>query len=198
MFLYHTTAPDTIRLIILPDIGNGYPPPLDVTSGIVCELNFHVKSSAPVGYAGIRALNFVDTVISGGDTIIYRTYPQMSDSEAVTDYELGVEPGAVLVQLPTDVNDGVTDLPNQFDLAQNYPNPFNPTTTISFAIPRAAHVRLEVFNILGQKVETLLDSHLDAGNHQVEFDASAQPSGVYFYKLTTDEQTARRKMVLLK
>lgn len=74
-------------------------------------------------------------------------------------------------------------VPSTFALDQNYPNPFNPTTTIPFAVPRASHVTLSVYNTLGQHVETLIDADVPAGDHAVQFDGSGLASGVYFYRL---------------
>ncbi|MCK4606507.1 MAG: T9SS type A sorting domain-containing protein [candidate division Zixibacteria bacterium] len=91
-----------------------------------------------------------------------------------------------------------TSTPASFALHQNYPNPFNPVTQISFALPRAASVRLEVYNIMGQKVATLLDETLEAGEHSAMWDGSTVASGVYFYRLNTGEFSETRKMMLLK
>jgi hypothetical protein len=85
-----------------------------------------------------------------------------------------------------------------FSLEGNYPNPFNPVTEISFSVPSASHVRLEVFNISGQKVTTLVDREVCAGYHQVTWDASAVASGVYFYRMQAGEFAAVKKMVLVK
>ena len=93
---------------------------------------------------------------------------------------------------------GDEQLPAEFALNQNYPNPFNPTTTISFALPTASRVTLKVFNVLGQTVETLIDEPMEAGVHQVNFDASTMASGMYFYNIKTDNDSETRKMVLLK
>jgi hypothetical protein len=90
------------------------------------------------------------------------------------------------------------NLPSRFELGQNYPNPFNPTTTIEFSLPAGGNVKLDVFNVLGQTVTTLLNRPMDAGRHQVEFDASSLSSGVYFYRLTTEDATETKKMVLMK
>ena len=74
-------------------------------------------------------------------------------------------------------------LPKQFDLHQNYPNPFNPSTTIQYTLPHHSHVILTVFNTLGQQVATLVNADIDAGYHEVRFDASGLASGVYFYRM---------------
>jgi len=89
-------------------------------------------------------------------------------------------------------------LPDEFSLSQNYPNPFNPSTTFEFALPSPSHVNLTVFNVLGQKVETVINEDLAAGVHTYDWNASAVSSGVYFYRLTTDQNTETRKMMLLK
>ncbi|MDH4158502.1 MAG: T9SS type A sorting domain-containing protein, partial [candidate division Zixibacteria bacterium] len=83
-------------------------------------------------------------------------------------------------------------------LYQNYPNPFNPATTIMFELPRRSRVLLEIFNILGQRVRTVVDGSLGAGKHVVEFDGSAFASGVYFYRLRSGESEISRKMILVK
>jgi len=90
------------------------------------------------------------------------------------------------------------DLPDDFALGDNYPNPFNPTTTISFDMPVTGHVKLEVFNILGRKVSTLVDEQLDAGNHTVSWDASRLASGTYIYRMTAGDFTETRLMILVK
>ena len=89
-------------------------------------------------------------------------------------------------------------LPKEFVLEQNYPNPFNPTTQIRFSLPKTTDVKLQVFNILGQPVSTLMDGRLSAGQHAVNFDGAALSSGVYLYTLKTPEFTQTRVMNLLK
>ena len=97
----------------------------------------------------------------------------------------------------------VVALPEEFGLAQNYPNPFNPSTRIGFALPVATHVRLDVINILGQRVVTLADREIEAGNHEILWNGTNSKgkvvsSGVYFYRLVAGDFTETRKMVLLK
>ena len=82
--------------------------------------------------------------------------------------------------------------------SHNFPNPFNPTTAIQFSLPSASHVTLEVYNIMGQRVTTLVDSELSVGEHSYDWDGSAQASGVYFYLLQTENGREARKMMLLK
>ena len=103
----------------------------------------------------------------------------------------------------TDVNDAddenINDLlPDKFALAQNYPNPFNPVTNIMLDIPQLAQVRLDVFNLLGQKITTLINREMTAGRYTIRFDGAALASGIYFYRLVTDEKIITRKMILLK
>jgi len=86
----------------------------------------------------------------------------------------------------------------QFSLSQNYPNPFNPTTKISFILPKTEHVTLTVHNTLGQKVATLLDTKMNAGSHNVQFDASDLPSGIYFYQIHAGKFRQVKKMVVLR
>lgn len=88
--------------------------------------------------------------------------------------------------------------PNKFALDQNYPNPFNPITTISFSLPTKQKVKLTIFNALGQKVATLVDDILPAGNHSVQWQAESMPNGLYFYRFTSDSYTVTKKMILLK
>ncbi|NOQ97944.1 MAG: T9SS type A sorting domain-containing protein [Calditrichae bacterium] len=90
------------------------------------------------------------------------------------------------------------NLVTEFRLAQNYPNPFNPSTTIAFDLKQASGVTLEVFNTLGQSVATLVNDKMTAGSHEVTFDASNLASGVYLYRLTADELTLTKKMMLMK
>ncbi len=99
----------------------------------------------------------------------------------------------------TDVNIISRDeIPEDFTLKQNYPNPFNPATTIEFALPRASYVTLDIHNILGEKVETLVSRPMSAGGYSVIWDASSVPSGIYFYKITAGQFSETKKMTLVK
>jgi hypothetical protein len=94
--------------------------------------------------------------------------------------------------------DDITILPNNYSLFQNYPNPFNSQTLINFALPKESQVDLSVYNILGQKVATLVSGKLEAGFHQVKWDASNVATGVYYYKIIAGDYTKIQQMTLLK
>lgn len=89
-------------------------------------------------------------------------------------------------------------IPAAFELSQNYPNPFNPTTLIRFGLPQDAEVKLEILNLSGQHVATLLQARQAAGYHNVEFDAGHLASGAYFYRLTAANFSAMKKLMLLR
>jgi len=89
-------------------------------------------------------------------------------------------------------------LPGSFTLEKNYPNPFNPSTEISYELARSSHVRLSVFNSLGQKVATLVEAIMPAGRHRVTWHAAGMTSGVYYYSFEAGEFTQTHRMLLLK
>ena len=88
--------------------------------------------------------------------------------------------------------------PETYQLADNYPNPFNPTTTIEYQLAKSQNVELTVYNLLGEKVTTLVDEQMPAGSHSVQFNASNLPAGVYLYRITAGDFTESKKMVLIK
>ncbi|MCK5075819.1 MAG: T9SS type A sorting domain-containing protein, partial [Calditrichia bacterium] len=101
---------------------------------------------------------------------------------------------------PEEDND---DLENKIELKQNYPNPFNPITSIEFIIPRANHVKLEIYNMLGQKVKTLVNTKMQAGPHTMQWngkdeEGNSVSSGVYFYRIKAGKYSKIRKMLFLK
>ena len=92
--------------------------------------------------------------------------------------------------------------PKNFALMQNYPNPFNPSTTIEFSIPQTSNVSIEVYNVIGENVASLVNQTLDAGYHRFDFNASNLPSGTYVYQLKANGQNGTfvetKKMLLMK
>ncbi|MBD3219302.1 MAG: T9SS type A sorting domain-containing protein [candidate division Zixibacteria bacterium] len=123
------------------------------------------------------------------------------------DYICDIHPfmtGTVEVTMPTPAEDEINaSVPDGFELFPNYPNPFNPGTNISYALPSQADVRVEVFNILGEKVITLKDGVQPAGNYTVTWDSKDSKgnpvsSGIYFYRVSTDGHHAEGKMMLVR
>ena len=97
------------------------------------------------------------------------------------------------------VEDSFVDgIPVEYELFNNYPNPFNPTTKLSFNLPKEEDVKLDIFNVLGQKVVSLINDKLSAGQHTVDFNANNLPSGLYIYQLQAGNFNSSKKMVLLK
>jgi hypothetical protein len=90
------------------------------------------------------------------------------------------------------------DLPKEFSLNQNYPNPFNPSTHIQFALPQERNVKLEIFNLLGERIAILVDEKRQASYYSERFDATGLASGVYFYRLQTGDFVDTKKLLLLK
>ncbi|HWA05352.1 MAG TPA: T9SS type A sorting domain-containing protein, partial [Ignavibacteria bacterium] len=98
----------------------------------------------------------------------------------------------------TFVNHSSSNIPKGYFLSQNYPNPFNPLTNIKFDIPKRSYVKISIHDILGKEISVLVNEELNAGTFEVNWDASNFPSGVYFYKIETEEFSESKKMVLVK
>lgn len=102
-----------------------------------------------------------------------------------------------------DIEVGDPVLPKSYELAQNYPNPFNPSTTLKFYNAQKSHVNLTIYNIMGQRVRTLVDSDMDIGWQEVIWDGvdsqgEQVSSGLYFYKMDANDFTETKKMLLVK
>jgi hypothetical protein len=102
------------------------------------------------------------------------------------------------VPVATSIESQNINLPHTYSLKQNYPNPFNPVTMITYQLPMINDVDLSIYNILGQKVATLVNERQQAGRYRVEWDASGFASGVYYYRLEAGEFVDIRKMILLR
>ncbi|MCC5906475.1 MAG: T9SS type A sorting domain-containing protein [Balneolaceae bacterium] len=91
-----------------------------------------------------------------------------------------------------------SEVPDEDTISQNYPNPFNPTTQIEFSLSETRDVRIEVYDRIGRRVRTLVNDRMDRGFHTVTFDGTGLASGLYFYRLVTDQRVETRKMLLIK
>jgi hypothetical protein len=141
-------------------------------------------------------ITYSDVVDNSGNPIVITRTWVATDSENLADTCVQI----ITKDASTDINIKEADqgtLPENFDLFQNYPNPFNPGTTIEFALPKATKWNLSVFDVAGRNVAEY-EGFNNAGRIQVVWNASNQASGIYFYKLETDDYSTTRKMVLLK
>jgi len=100
--------------------------------------------------------------------------------------------------LATNINENKSQVPNNSFLSKNYPNPFNPSTNIEFILKKSGNVKIEIFNINGEKIKTFLNENKTAGKHSVFFDAKDLSSGLYFYQIETSERIESGKMILTK
>lgn len=99
---------------------------------------------------------------------------------------------------PTGVGDEFQSKPSEISLRQNYPNPFNASTVLNFAVAHSGNVKLNVYNLVGQYIETLIDGRYEAGEYAVSWDAGGHSSGIYFYRIQAGDYTDTRKMLLIK
>ena len=94
--------------------------------------------------------------------------------------------------------DDTPEIPIEFALIGSYPNPFNAKTVIKYAIPQESYVTIEIFDLLGRSITTLVNSNVPAGYHQVTWDAGENSTGMYFYKIDAGNHTDTKKMMLIK
>jgi uncharacterized delta-60 repeat protein len=135
---------------------------------------------------GIVLDNYNNVCVTGARTLVgsYRDYTTIKYSQQ--------RPSPFALEGPAN------EIPKEFSLSQNYPNPFNPITKIRFGLPKDANTRIFVYDALGNEVSELVNQRLQAGFHEVEWSGSDFGSGVYFYKLITNEYSETKKMILIK
>jgi hypothetical protein len=130
----------------------------------------------------------------------YSAYGAGTDVHVVDCYIYFAEPVSLTILrfIPTDVRHEESETPAFFPLSPNYPNPFNSSTTIEYTLPQEANAIIEIYDILGRKVETLVSGKQQAGSHSIVWDAGDTPSGIYFYRIEAGEYSQAQKCVLLK
>jgi hypothetical protein len=147
--------------------------------------------------------------LPAGNKIVFNAYDPVSLTTANDDsypywYWVGPDTANSVFQalrwfdVVLDANETGGASPTEFALEQNYPNPFNPATTIKFSIPEQSRVTLKIYDVLGREVSTLVNEVRNAGNHEVNFDASNLASGMYIYSIKAGDYNASKKMMLLK
>ena len=144
---------------------------------------------------------FYDTIVSRSVLANLNNLTGMAQGSDGFVYVLkgGYTTSGVLYRIrPNTSGVGNQNTPVNFNLEQNYPNPFNPVTSIKYSLDKRSYITLRIFDQLGREVETLFSGNREAGEYELSWDASNYPSGVYFYRLTNGEQSAERKMVVVK
>ena len=180
----------TARNVKLQFPSTPYFKPLDSQSIILDSIGIidTLKIAVKLVYLGSQQSN---------DEITYYS-PTISWTSGETNY---LRVNKILVDLQNTVT-GITQasskLPSKFELFQNYPNPFNPNTTIRFDLPKESRVKITVYDILGRQVTTLVNEMKKAGSYTINWNAGRLASGVYFYRLQTDDYVTTKKLLLLK
>ncbi|MCP4632295.1 MAG: T9SS type A sorting domain-containing protein [candidate division Zixibacteria bacterium] len=148
---------------------------MDPTTGDVIETQYwEIPYAAGLYHDGENFFNVSSKMEHGGHQAVYGAHIETSH-----------------------IND-IDGVPQNYDMITNYPNPFNAATNISFNLMQSGVVNLSVYNLMGQNVETLINNRMDKGQHNINWDASTYSSGIYFYKLTTNNNTFTKRMTLLK
>jgi hypothetical protein len=176
---------------VLGNTGTNYPIFSDMNGDGTIEMVL-------LGSLGIRYNGYALSVYRFPNTTFSTTtspWPQLQHDRHNT-YQFGYIPSDNIVG----VANYVASVPEQFSLKQNYPNPFNPQTTIGFLLLANRNVTLKVYNLLGQEVATLISNETrQTGKHEVQFDGSKLPGGIYFYRLNVDGKISEtKKLVLMK
>ncbi|MDP1677118.1 MAG: T9SS type A sorting domain-containing protein [Bacteroidota bacterium] len=166
---------------------------------LFANVNYHLAFEV-VGIAGDTIQLVVDDGVTNetnrSSSYINSEWFNFIDANTYgTGYNLAIR---TVINIPTDVANGVTVLPDRFSLEQNYPNPFNPTTVIRYQIPAANYVSLKIFDAIGREMALLVNEEKERGSYEVSFDASNLSSGMYFARLQSGNQIQMKKMLLLK
>jgi hypothetical protein len=173
LYSHHTG----IRMVLFCDIGGPTNPPFYPDSLRVLGLNLRIMI-APSAQPQFAWIDTIESIAFG---------------DSVPQFQRGyVRYGGV-----SEIGNEMTT-PTSFELLQNYPNPFNSQTVIEFYLRESAPVKLEIFDITGAKIITLVDRKMAAGKHSVIWDAAKYPSGIYFYRLIAGDYSRTEKMLLIK
>lgn len=145
----------------------------------------------------LKSTNIGSTWVTQTSSVSADLY-SISCINSSTGWAVGNNGTVIRIGIPVGINNIGNDLPSQFKLYQNYPNPFNPETKVTFSVPQASNVDLSIYNILGEKIITLVKGIINAGDHIIYWNAEAIVSGVYFCKLTDAQKIISIKMLLIK
>ncbi len=184
----HNTGNGSLFYTIIDTIFNG-------SGWLEIDNLFGIIAAGEVGQINVQ----VDPTNLAGDSLYLAELRIISNDPVSPETVIPVQ---IFISYPTQIA-GKNVLPKTLALYANYPNPFNPTTTIAFDLPASGKVKLEIFNILGQRVKVLADSELPPGHYQYVWntkteDGQSLAAGIYFYKLQSGERTIVKKMILSK
>lgn len=182
----------TVVIGLLPQTSPAHKPDLSAGTGVVANLIFE-KSDPSVSQISVEPVKLTNP--NHQLLFVYHNVDNTGKILGQRREEPTFESAGSLVS--------GAGLPQSYGLSQNYPNPFNPTTEIAFALPKASQVELTVFNVLGQEVKTLVSGQMEAGSHTVVWDGTnaagqSVASGIYFYRISADQFSAIKKMLMLK
>ena len=191
----------TITNTFPPQIYNVYPDTAEIGSSVfVTVYGTLFDFSAVVDIGGYPLLNqaVVDPYTITGDSPsnLLAGFHNVTVTNSDGQFDVWVLGFEVID--PTGLGEVENSSPVVFKLLQNYPNPFNPVTNIEFELANSSRVTLEVYDLLGKKVASILDGQLSAGYHTVKFDASSLAGGIYYYRLQADDFVTTRKLILTK
>jgi len=169
-------------------------------SGSISASHFHIAPSGailqPISVSDSNAIGnwvFPDSLVAS--LVKGKLYINVHNPGGGVEIRGNLGPGSAVI---TEVQQLSNTFPESFSLGQNYPNPFNPTTTIDFEVKKSGLVSLRIFNLLGQEVATLVNEIRPAGTYRVSFNAGSLTTGVYFYRLTADNFTQTKRMLLIR
>jgi choice-of-anchor B domain-containing protein len=187
--------------------------PTGITTAIVHNVEIYNNLAVIAHYtAGIRILDITNPVMPL-EIAWYDTFPSGNTNQFAGCWGVFMFPSSGKI-IGSDISGGLfvikigttpvgitsnSNIPSTFSLKQNYPNPFNPATVIEYNLPEASYITLKVYDVLGKEAGILADEYRNAGSYKLTYDASGLPSGVYYYKLSTDKGfTETKKMMLVK
>ncbi len=172
-----------------------------ITSSNWEEADYCVSPPSPLPAGQSQSHTLCDLTPGTEYCVAVKAYDEALNGSNLSNVEFSVSQTGFI--LDTDDEDDDGSLPEKFALSQNYPNPFNPNTVIEYSLPRTAHVKLEIYNVLGQLTATLLDSQMPAGKYAVDWNGLdnnglAVATGLYMYRIQADDFSQSRKMVMVK
>jgi hypothetical protein len=185
-------AERTVVIGLLPQLTPAYKPELEAGTNRVANLVFEVNDPS------VTEIKIEAVELKTPDHFLVFVYHDW-DQNGIPHIRMErpeFEPVTVALSGLPQSND--PQVPDEFALNQNYPNPFNPSTEISFDLPAASHVELTIYNVLGQRVETLVDREMEAGSHTVTWNADSHATGLYLYRIKANDFTETKKMLMLK